>query len=142
VIGEESTGCQLCEQACPVLVSDQYQYELVGRKAACIPFSIASPRVAAIDIDNCTLRGACEKVCPTKCIDFTQTIEINVGSVLMATGFDSYTPANSEFGYSQFENVVTLPQFTRIIELNDKNLVFKGKEIKNIAYILRWKPSN
>ncbi|MBE0656007.1 MAG: CoB--CoM heterodisulfide reductase iron-sulfur subunit A family protein, partial [Bacteroidales bacterium] len=55
------TGCQLCENACPVVVPDQYQYGLVGRKAAYIPFSIASPRVASIDIDNCTLCGACER---------------------------------------------------------------------------------
>ncbi len=71
-------------------------------------------------------------------VDFSQKeeiIEINVGSVLMATGFDSYTPAEGEFGYNQFENVVTLPQFKRIIDLNDKKLIFKGKEIKNIAYI-------
>ncbi|MCX6236843.1 MAG: 4Fe-4S dicluster domain-containing protein, partial [Bacteroidia bacterium] len=75
VIAEDCTGCQLCEQACPVNVPDQYQYNLVGRKAAFIPFSIASPRIAAIDIENCTLCGACEKACPTKCIDFTQETE-------------------------------------------------------------------
>jgi len=89
--GEDCTGCQLCEQACPVLVHDQFQYNLVGRKAAYIPFSIASPRVAAIDIENCTLCGACEKVCPTKCIDFTQEEEeycIDVKTVIIATGFN------------------------------------------------------
>jgi len=86
VIGEDCTGCQLCEQACPVLVHDQFQYNLVGRKAAYIPFSIASPRVAAIDIENCTLCGACEKVCPTKCIDFTQKSEeyhLDIKTVIM-----------------------------------------------------------
>jgi heterodisulfide reductase subunit A len=62
VVEEDCTACQLCEQACPVVVKDQYQYNLVGRKAAFIPFSIASHRVAAIDIENCTLCGACEKV--------------------------------------------------------------------------------
>ena len=90
VITEDCTGCQLCEQACPVNVHDQYQYNLVGRKAAFIPFSIASPRVAAIDIENCTLCGACEKACPTKCIDFSQEVEeyhLQVKTVVIATGF-------------------------------------------------------
>jgi len=64
VVVEDCTGCQLCEEACPVNVEDQYQYGLVGRKAAFIPFSIASPRAAAIDIENCTLCGACERACP------------------------------------------------------------------------------
>lgn len=68
----QCTGCQLCEEACPVVVPDRYQYNMVGRKAAYIPFSIASPRVAAIDLENCILCGACEKICPAGCIDFTQ----------------------------------------------------------------------
>lgn len=95
VIAEDCTGCQLCEQACPVNVHDQYQYNLIGRKAAYIPFSIASPRVAAIDIENCTLCGACEKVCPTKCIDFTQETEvyhIQAKTVVIATGFNLFDP--------------------------------------------------
>ena len=57
---EDCTACQLCEKACPVNVRDEYQYGLIGRKAAFIPFSIANPKAAAIDIENCTLCGACE----------------------------------------------------------------------------------
>jgi len=32
VVAEDCTACQLCEQACPVIVKDQFQYGLVGRK--------------------------------------------------------------------------------------------------------------
>jgi len=78
---EDCTACQLCEQACPVSVRDQYQFGLVGRKAAFIPFSIANPKAAAIDIDNCTLCGACEKVCPTHCIDFTMENGVHLHSM-------------------------------------------------------------
>jgi heterodisulfide reductase subunit A len=53
----------------------------------------------------------------------------------MATGFDPYTPHDGEFGYNEIGNVVTLPQFKRMIELNEKDLLFKGKRVKNIAYI-------
>ena len=31
---EDCTACQLCEKACPVNVRDQYQFGLIGRKAA------------------------------------------------------------------------------------------------------------
>ena len=43
----------------------------------------------------------------------------------MATGFDPYTPYDGELGFNQIENVVTLPQFKRIIELNSKKLIYK-----------------
>lgn len=117
VTEEDCTGCQLCEQACPVVVSDQYQFGFVGRKAAYIPFSIASPRVAAIDIENCTLCGACEKACPTKCIDFTQqSIEylVRVKTVIIATGFNLFDPLKiPRFGYGRYKNVITAMEMER-----------------------------
>ena len=101
---EDCTACQLCEKACPVNVRDQYQFGLIGRKAAFIPFSICSPKAAAIDIDNCTLCGACEKVCPTNCIDFTQEVEVldlHVKTVVIATGFERRNPAVGARGASR-----------------------------------------
>jgi heterodisulfide reductase subunit A2 len=121
---------------CPVTVADNFNFNITERKAIYHNFPSEYPQIPVIDIKNCTRCGECEKICPG--VDFSQKeeiIEIEVGSVLMATGFDSYTPPEGEFGYDHFENVVTLPQFKRIIELNDKKLIFKGKEIKNIAYI-------
>jgi heterodisulfide reductase subunit A2 len=122
--------------ACPVTIADNFNFNITERKAIYHNFPSEYPQEPVIDIKNCTRCGECEKICPG--VDFSQKeeiIEIEVGSVLMATGFDSYTPSEGEFGYNQFENIVTLPQFKRIIELNDKKLIFKGKEVKNIAYI-------
>jgi heterodisulfide reductase subunit A len=122
--------------ACPVEVPDEFNFNITTRKAIYHNFPSEYPQYPVIDIKNCTRCGECEKICDS--VDFLQEeeiIEINVGSVLMATGFDSYTPEEKEFGYHEFENVITLPQFKRIIDLNDKKLVFKEKEIKNIAYI-------
>lgn len=117
VIAEDCTGCQLCEQACPVLVDDKYQFNMVGRKAAYIPFSIASPRIAAIDIENCTLCGACEKACPTKCIDFTQKIInylIKIKTVVISTGFNLFDPLKiSRYGYGSYKNILTSMQMER-----------------------------
>jgi heterodisulfide reductase subunit A len=144
VIEEDCTGCQLCEQACPVVVSDEYQLDLVGRKAAFIPFSIASPRVAAIDIENCTLCGACEKVCPTKCIDFTQEeVEYNlkVRTVIVATGFRLFDPLKMpRYGYGQFRNVITSMQMERqLAPTRPFNTVLRpgdGKVPDRLAYVL------
>jgi heterodisulfide reductase subunit A2 len=144
VIAEDCTGCQLCEQACPVLVSDQYQYNLVGRKAAFIPFSIASPRIAAIDIENCTLCGACEKVCPTKCIDFTQkSVEyhLDIKTVIIATGFKLFDPLMiPRYGYGIYKNIITSMQMERqLAPTRPYNTIMRpgdGKVPDRIAYVL------
>ncbi len=140
----DCTGCQLCEEACPVLVPDEYQYSLVGRKAAYIPFSIASPRAAAIDIDNCTLCGACEKVCPTKCIDFTQETEeylISVKSIVIATGFTLFDPLlMPRYGYGKYKNIITSMQMERqLAPTRPFNTILRpgdGKVPDKIAYVL------
>ncbi|MCD6597511.1 MAG: CoB--CoM heterodisulfide reductase iron-sulfur subunit A family protein [Bacteroidales bacterium] len=141
---DDCTGCQLCEEACPVSVTDEYQYGLVGRKVAYIPFSIASPRAAAIDINNCTLCGACERACPTKCIDFTQTEEellVKVKSVVVATGFDLFDPLKiPRYGYDKYKNVITSMQMEReLAPTRPFNTVLRpgdGKMPDNIAYVL------
>jgi heterodisulfide reductase subunit A len=56
---DKCTGCQECEAVCPVVLADEYQENLVGKKAIAVPFSIANPRIAFIDIENCILCGAC-----------------------------------------------------------------------------------
>jgi len=144
VVIEDCTACQLCEQACPVSVPDQYQYNLVGRKAAFIPFTIASPRVATIDIENCTLCGACEKVCPTKCIDFTMEAEeyhITAGTVIVATGFRLFDPLKiPRYGYGQYRNVLTSMEMERqLAPTRPFNTVLRpgdGKVPDKIAYVL------
>jgi heterodisulfide reductase subunit A len=140
----DCTGCQLCEEACPVSVTDEYQYGLVGRKAAYIPFSIASPRAAAIDIENCTLCGACEKACPTGCIDFTETaqeVQIKIKSVVLATGFDLFDPLKiPRYGYGIYKNVITSMQMERqLAPTRPFNTILRpgdGKMPDNIAYVL------
>ncbi|WP_066639938.1 CoB--CoM heterodisulfide reductase iron-sulfur subunit A family protein [Desulfolucanica intricata] len=61
-------------------------------------------------------------------------INVNVGSIITATGFDSYRPETGEFGYG-LNGVVTLPEFKELLDNSDGNLIYNGKEIKNIVYI-------
>lgn len=144
VIEEDCTACQLCEQACPVNVPDQYQFGLVGRKAAFIPFTIASPRIAAIDLENCTLCGACERVCPTKCIDFTQQTEnfrLRVKTIIIATGYNLFDPLKMpRYGYGKAKNVITSMQMERLLApTRPFHTILRpgdGKMPDKIAYVL------
>lgn len=141
---EGCTACQLCEKACPVSVRDEYQFGLIGRKAAFIPFSIANPKAAVIDIENCTLCGACEKACPTHCIDFTmetEYYELHAKTVILATGFNLFDPLEiPRFGYGQYKNVITSMQMEReIAPTRPYNTILRpgdGKVPDRIAYVL------
>lgn len=143
-VTEDCTGCQACEEKCPVVVHDQYQYDLVGRKAAYVPFSIANPRIAAIDIENCILCGACEKVCPADAIDFTQEekrTRIKISSIVFATGFELFDPClMPRYGYQRFKNVLNSMQMERqLVPTRPFNTVLRpgdGKMPDNIAYVL------
>ncbi len=144
VIEELCTGCEECERVCPVVVNDQYQWDLVGRKAVFIPFSIANPRVAAIDIDHCVLCGLCEKVCPAGAIDFTQkAVEetLTVRTVIVATGYRLFDPLRiPRYGFGRFPNVITSMQMERqLAPTRPYNTVLRpgdGKVPDNIAYVL------
>ena len=73
---------------------------------------------------------------PMKEGDPVETAEFNVGSVVVATGFDSYQPKEGEFGFAQSDNVITLPDFRHLIDhAEGKELVYNGRKIRNIAYI-------
>lgn len=143
VVEKDCTGCQECEKACPVVVEDQFQFNLVARKAVYIPFSIANPRIAVLDIENCMLCGACEQKCPSNCIDFSQKeeiIQIKVKAVIVATGFTLFDPTLiPRYGYGRFKNVITSMQMEReLAPTRPFNNVLRpsdGKTPDKIAYI-------
>jgi heterodisulfide reductase subunit A2 len=61
-------------------------------------------------------------------------ISLKVGAILIATGFDPYTPEPGELGFG-LEGVVTLPEFKELLATHPKPLVYRGREIRSIAYI-------
>jgi heterodisulfide reductase subunit A len=121
---------------CPVSVNDPFNFGLTQRKAIFRNSPGEFPEKTVIDMNVCNRCGKCKKVC--KSIDLTQkeqNITLDIGSVVFATGFDPYMPKENEFGYGTLDNVITLPQFKRLVALSDKKLMYHGKEIRNIAYI-------
>ncbi|MTK53048.1 CoB--CoM heterodisulfide reductase iron-sulfur subunit A family protein [Paludibacter sp.] len=143
VVEKDCTGCQECEKACPAIVNDQFQFNLTARKAVYIPFTIANPRVALIDIDNCLLCGACEKACPSNCIDFTQKeeqLKITAKSVIVSTGFKLFDPIQIErYGFGRYKNVITSMQMERqLAPTRPFNNILRpsdGKVPDKIAYV-------
>jgi len=125
---KKCTGCGLCIEKCPAKVVDnEYSRGLGERKAIYIPYDQAIPRKAVIDVQNCLYfqKGVCrlcEKVCPASAIDFKQrpkAIELKVGAIIVATGFDEYNPAQKiEYGYERYGNVITQFQLARLLDID------------------------
>jgi heterodisulfide reductase subunit A2 len=122
--------------ACPVEVDDEFNFGLTKRKAILQPGTGQFPQQPAIDMSCCNHCGNCEKECSNfHLMAKDEILSLNVGGVIVNTGFDPYQPLECEYGYGKLENVITLPQFKRLIELSEKELLYKGKEIRKIAYI-------
>lgn len=75
-------------------------------------------RCLAGQIEGCFECHECEMVCEPKAINFEkndETIEVEVGSIIVATGFDSFNPSViGQYGYGKYDNVVTGMEFERI----------------------------
>jgi heterodisulfide reductase subunit A len=63
-----------------------------------------------------------------------ESIHLEVGQIVVATGFDSYEPEAGEFGYG-IDGVLTLPEFRRLLDESDAPLVRGGKAVESIAYV-------
>ncbi|MFH1328682.1 MAG: FAD-dependent oxidoreductase [Candidatus Bathyarchaeota archaeon] len=66
----------------------------------------------------CSRCFLCETVCEPKAIDYTakeELVELNVASIIMATGFEKFDPSTlPEYGYGRYENVITALEFERL----------------------------
>ncbi len=61
-------------------------------------------------------------------------ITVNVGSIIIATGFDTYQPGEGEYGYG-VDGVVTLKEFKELLDKSKGVPTRNGKELKDIVYI-------
>jgi len=126
------TGCGLCTTKCPTKkIPSEFNAGLGFRTAIYVPFPQAVPNKPVIDKENCRyyLNGkckVCEKVCPTGAIRFNQEdelIEIEVGAVVVATGFNVMEPSEfPEYGYGKYKDVITGLQFERLASASGPTL--------------------
>jgi heterodisulfide reductase subunit A len=145
---DKCTGCGVCRDKCPAKVSNEFDAGMGQRKAIYTPFPQAVPNIPVIDKEHCTffLKGkcrACEKFCEAKAIDFEQKekiIEVDVGSIIVTTGFDALDPTPmTQFGYGRYPNVYTGVQFERLSNAsgptNGKLVLKDGSTPKSVAIL-------
>jgi heterodisulfide reductase subunit A len=131
-----NTKLQKAIDVCPIEVDDEFNFGITKRKAIYKNYASEFPECPAIDHENCTKCGECAKVCEG--IDLEQKEEIvtvNPGAIILCTGFDPYEPNDGEYGYGKINRVVTLQQYKRIVELNEGQLIYNGRKIRDVAFI-------
>ena len=66
--------------------------------------------------------------------DGDKTLTVDVGSIIVATGFDSYQPGEGEFGYGA-NAVLTLPDFKALVDSAQGLLTYQGRPVRSVAYV-------
>ncbi|MEM2093250.1 MAG: CoB-CoM heterodisulfide reductase HdrA2 [Candidatus Bathyarchaeia archaeon] len=117
---ENCTGCGECKDVCPIEYPNDWDMGLGVRKAISVPFDQAVPLLYTINKDYCIECFKCVDACgERRAIDFEQKpeeIELEVGAIIVATGYDVYLPYdNSLYGYGKYANVITSLEFERLI---------------------------
>jgi heterodisulfide reductase subunit A len=121
---DKCTLCDECSQVCPIVVPNEFELGLTGRRAIYIPFPQAIPAAYTLDIENCPgllpiACGKCADVCKPKAIDYDmkpELIEEEVGTIITATGYDLYEKEKmSEYGYGKYADVLDGLQFERLL---------------------------
>ncbi len=125
-VTDECTACGDCSKVCPKEHPNEFDVGMATRKAIYIPFPQAVPTQYIVDPELCLnlQKGTivceeCITACEKKAIDFNdkdEFVEIDVGTIIIATGMDVYDPMeNHDYGYGIYENVITSLEFERLI---------------------------
>jgi heterodisulfide reductase subunit A len=149
--------CGACAHVCPTghirMVVEDYrgkkpEFTLGPKTPIYVPTLQAVPRVPVIDTGSCIhfATGACEtcaKVCEPNAINYAmqdETVEIEVGQILLATGFDLFdASAMAQYGYGRLDNVYSSLEFESLLNstgpTGGKVLTKAGKEPRSVAII-------
>lgn len=120
IIEENCTGCGECRDVCPIEYPNDWDMNLGVRKAISIPFDQAVPLIYRINKDYCIECYKCVDACGKRqAINFSleaEEVELEVGAIIVATGYDIHIPEEGNiYGYGKYSNVITSLEFERLI---------------------------
>lgn len=155
---ESCIACGACAYVCPtnyIKVEDIRDRKYVFSELALgpttpihIPFAAAIPGIPVIDSQTCIHMqtggcGICSKVCEPDAIDYEMQDtfeEMEVGSIILATGFKTFDPARAEqYGYGKLDNVITSLEFEHLSHASSMTegalVKADGTEPKSVAIL-------
>ncbi len=167
---EKCKGCGKCSEVCPVSIPDKMDDKIGGlRKLIYIPFPQAVPNYYLIHPDcrygKMKNEGACVGGCIIDCIQCRECpialcvkackeegadavmlwqkeelLEIEVNSIIIASGIESFEPPLGLYGYGIYDNVITNLQYERLMNAGGPTQgeivrPSDGAHAKNIAWV-------
>jgi len=145
-VNENCTCCGDCAAACQSEIDSEYDFGMQKIKGAYLPFEMAFPSrfVIAPEIIGTDDAQRCEDACKYDAVDLemeAKTLNINVGSVVWATGWQPYDATKIDnLGFGQYPNIITNMMMERLAAPNGPT---KGKIVRpsddkepvNIAFV-------
>jgi heterodisulfide reductase subunit A2 len=153
IIEDLCTGCRECIDACVYRepkFRDEFNLGLGKRKPVYIPFAQAVPPVVIIDPETCIelKTGRCKKTCVEACGDRNaidlemkeEIVEINVGTIIVATGFKIFDAAKAPYyGYGRYPNVYNALEIERLVNASGPTggeiVMRDGRKPKSVAIV-------
>ncbi len=145
-VNDRCTACGACAEAVEAEFDNEFNYCLDKRKGAYLPYNMAYPQHYVLDprIIGTPDAERAKAACRYDAIDLEmaeQTLELNVGAIVWATGWRPYDAARIHpYGYSEIDNVITSVELERMLDPfgpTGGKLVrpSDGKQAKDIAFI-------
>ena len=167
---EKCKGCGKCAEVCPVSVPDEIDDKIGGfRKLIYMPFPQAVPNFYLIHPDcrfgKMKENGACVGGCIIDCIQCRecpialcvkackedgadavmlwqreQLLDLEVNSIIVASGVESFEPPQGLYGYGMYENVITNLHYERLMNAGGPSQgeivrPSDGAHVKRVAWV-------
>lgn len=145
-VTDACTACDACTAVCPEERDNDFNYGLDKTKAIFRPHPLAQPMRYDLDMDACKGESCkkCVEACTFDAIDLgakAEEKELEVGAVVVATGWQPYDAANLEnLGAGKMPDVITNVLMERLANPNGPTAgkitrLSDGKEVGSVAFV-------
>ena len=145
-VNSNCTACGDCADACPDVIANEFNFGMDSCKAAYLPHEMAYPRRFVINKAALSVAGAeaVKAACKYNAVDLdmkTETVKIQVASIIWATGWVPYDAAKIDnLKFNESDSIITNMMLERMAAQNGPThgkIVRPGdnKPIESIAFV-------
>ena len=145
-VNENCTSCGECADACQAELPNEFNFGMDKTKGAYLPHEMAFPARYVISPQIIGTEDAkrCADACKYDAVDLemqAKTIDLNVGSIVWATGWEPYDAAKIDnLGFGRYPNIITNMMLERLAAPNGptKGKILRpsdDKEPESVAFV-------